>query len=904
MLNVTEEARPDHPLGGYGVGLGDSEKDRRIRELEAEIRRLWGEPGETAKVRSEDAVSIAQQDFVDTVESLEDGFFSLDREWRFIYLNRRAAENVGFAPEELIGKNIWEVFPTILGTAHETAYRKAMEERVSVSVEIWGTLTSKWYRLGASPSSSGIGVVWTDITEQHRLREALREQKEHYRTLFEASPAGILVFAPDGSILEFNERAHTQLGYSREEFSRLSLLDLEVDESPEEIRAHFERNLQAGSARFETRQRTKTGEIREVAVESRVLEVGSKKRLLSVFRDLTERKAHERQLAYLASYAEHNPSPVTEVDAQFRVRFANPAALLLFPRICEEATTHPWLTDWEATVRSLEAGTHPGFREVSVDGPTFYQHLVYLKDPKVVRIYAIDITARVQAEAALRESEERFRAMADGTPLMIWVTDERGVIHFVNRAYCEFFGTSVEEVRSGGWQPLVHPEDHAGYVKAFFESLREQKVFRAQARVRRVDGQWRWVESYGVPRFSSTGEFLGIAGSSPDITEQHCLQEALRTADRRKDEFLATLSHELRNPLAPICNSLYILQRATAGREQANRAAGIIERQVGHLTRLVDDLLDLTRISRGKVQLKLEFLDLGQLGRKIAQDYREMFEGNGIQFDSLIPDEPIWVYADRTRIAQVLCNLLGNSTKFTPQLGRVLFAIETAGSSVTVRVRDSGVGIPADVLPNLFQPFIQAAETLERSRGGLGIGLALVKGLAELHGGSVSVTSDGPGRGAEFLVRLPLVDTSAHQGMEASASILPQAPGYRAGRYKVLIVEDDVDAASSLKELLEMLGHQAQVAFDGPTGIALAKESTPDLLLCDIGLPAMDGYQVARLFREDPELREITLVALSGYALPDDVARAKESGFDQHLAKPPSLEELERVFSFGNSRRK
>lgn len=368
------------------------------------------------------------------------------------------------------------------------------------------------------------------------------------------------------------------------------------------------------------------------------------------------------------------------------------------------------------------------------------------------------------------------------------------------------------------------------------------------------------------------------------------VEEALQEADRYKDHFLAVLSHELRNPLAPIKNSLYLLGRAPPGSERANRARAVIDRQVGHLVRLVDDLLDVNRISRNKIYLKVELLEIGEVVQKTAEDYREILERDGIEFELHLPAEPIWIRADRTRIAQVLGNLLSNAVKFTARNSLVALGLEREGQTALLRVRDTGLGIPAEVLGQLFQPFMQAHQNLDRGRLGLGLGLALVKGLVELHGGTVSATSEGPGRGAEFTVRLPVTEG----GEQTTAQ---PATDSQAKRRSILIIEDNADAAESLKEVLELFGHEVRVAYDGPAGITAAAEAHPDVVLCDIGLPGMDGYQVAEALRADDRLRRIALIALSGYTQPEDVSRARRAGFDAHLAKPPSIEKIEELLA-------
>lgn len=370
------------------------------------------------------------------------------------------------------------------------------------------------------------------------------------------------------------------------------------------------------------------------------------------------------------------------------------------------------------------------------------------------------------------------------------------------------------------------------------------------------------------------------------VEERERAEQALRDADRRKDEFLAVLSHELRNPLAPIRSSLHVLEHEDADAEAAARAQQIIARQVGHLARLVDDLLDVTRIANGKLQVERRPVDLKELAQRTAEDHRALFSGREVALEVALPDAPLWVEGDATRLAQAIGNLLQNSAKFTSSGDSVRLSLDAVDGLAVLRVRDTGVGIDPAMIPRLFQPFSQDDTTLNRRLGGLGLGLALVKGLVERHDGTIDVSSGGKGAGAEFVVRLPLA--AAPPRIEVAPVAAPR-PRH------ILVIEDNLDAAESLQLALELEGHEVAVAYDGPQGIARARELTPEVVLCDIGLPGMDGYAVARALRREPRLRDTFLVALTGYALPEDHRRATDAGFDAHLTKPTTVEEVEAV---------
>ncbi len=365
-----------------------------------------------------------------------------------------------------------------------------------------------------------------------------------------------------------------------------------------------------------------------------------------------------------------------------------------------------------------------------------------------------------------------------------------------------------------------------------------------------------------------------------DVTEQKAATE-LRESDRRKSEFLALLSHELRNPLAPISNAVYLLDRAPAGSEQALKARAIISRQTKQLSRLVDDLLDLTRISKGKIELKLELVDLRGIVRRTCADHRTAFDLRGVELRLDDPVEPMFVRGDPARLVQVVGNLLHNSSKFTLSGGVTSVTVSIVLGRAEIRVCDSGIGIEPAQLGRLFVPFAQVDDSLARPRGGLGLGLSLVKGLVEAHGGTVTGKSEGLGRGSEFAVSLPLAARPV-----ASTAVAIRKPPPRS----VVVIEDNADAASTLAEVLTLGGHKVEIAFDGRSGVDLVRRVRPDFVFCDIGLPDLSGYEVAGVLRADETLRATRLVAVSGYAQPEDRECAREAGFEAHLAKPADLE--------------
>lgn len=367
----------------------------------------------------------------------------------------------------------------------------------------------------------------------------------------------------------------------------------------------------------------------------------------------------------------------------------------------------------------------------------------------------------------------------------------------------------------------------------------------------------------------------------------------LQRASAAKDEFLAMLAHELRNPLAATRNAVELIKRLDPADQRYLQALGTLERQVRHQGLLLDDLLDVSRITRGKILLRPRRVDLAELVRNAVQDHRRAMDDTGLRLEFSVPDEAVWVSGDPIRLGQTLDNLLNNALKFTDAGGSVHVGLTASGECAQLTVRDTGIGISPEMLPHLFESFAQADRTLDRSRGGLGLGLAVVKGLVNLHGGTVRATSDGPGTGAQFVIELPL----AGPGIAAPNAEVDAAVCHGPVSLRVLIIEDNRDAAETLRDLLELSGHIVDVAYSGTLGVEAARRFWPDAVLCDLGLPGMDGYEVAQALRLDPSTAEARLIAVTGYGQAEDRQRSLEAGFDLHLTKPVDPPEIERLLA-------
>jgi PAS domain S-box-containing protein len=497
----------------------------------------------------------------------------------------------------------------------------------------------------------------------------------------------------------------------------------------------------------------------------------------------------------------------------------------------------------------------------------------------------LDVTAQRRAEEQLRESEERFRAFMDNNPAATWVTDAEGRIRYVNATYRRLFKFPAREI-VGAFPSDLYPEEFAGeYVRTIRAVADSGEPLEIVERAPRRDGS---VGEFLVYKFPLPGgEWVG--GVAIDISERLRAEEQLRDADRRKDEFLALLAHELRNPLAPLRNGLQVMRLAGMNGEAAERARAVMERQLGHMVRLIDDLLDISRISRNKLELRRERVLLADVVASAVETARPALDAAGHEFAVALPPEPVYLDADLTRLAQVFSNLLTNAAKYTERGGNVWLTAAPGDDEVVVAVRDTGIGIPAEALPSIFDMFSQVDRSIERATGGLGIGLALVKGLVEMHGGRVAAASGGPGAGSTFSVTLP---RERERLFPAAPDVGPGGSVGRGPIRRILVVDDSRDSAQSMAAMLQLLGHDVRTAHDGVEAVAAAEAFRPDVILMDIGMPRLNGYDATRRIRAQPWGRDMTVVAVTGWGQAGDRARSRVAGCDGHLVKPVCLEDL------------
>jgi PAS domain S-box-containing protein len=505
-----------------------------------------------------------------------------------------------------------------------------------------------------------------------------------------------------------------------------------------------------------------------------------------------------------------------------------------------------------------------------------------------------------QVEDDLKRSEQRYSLTADAVDGIIYDLDVRTGNTRRSEGLFEVVGYHPDEVppTADWWDEQIHPDDLPrvnGEHQLAVATGADR--FVTTYRVRHKDGRWLHVMDRALFERNAADKVVRILGCAVDISEQKQAEETLREDDRRKDEFLATLAHELRNPLAPLRNALEVMRLDPGNLEMFAHLNEIMERQLGHLVRLVDDLLDVSRITRGKIELRSERIDVAKVVESALETSRPLIEAENHQLSVLLPGHPVFVMGDLTRLAQVVSNLLNNSAKYTPPHGQIGLTVEANGGELLIRVRDNGLGIPPTMLPRVFNMFTQVERTRDHAQGGLGIGLTLVRRLVEMHKGRVEAFSEGSNKGSEFVIHLPLAPVSSEDFRSDGAADTHLQDGAVRSRLRVLVVDDNLDSLTSLAMLLRMSGDEVRTATDGAAALDVAKAFRPEVVLLDLGLPGMDGYEVGRRIRKMPEARSAVLVAQTGWGQDEDRRRSAEAGFNAHLVKPVDPAELQRILA-------
>jgi PAS domain S-box-containing protein len=769
-----------------------------------------------------------------------------------------------------------------------------------------------------------IGTL-ADVTARRLGEDALRDREAMLHMAQAAAHAGVWAWDPTTDTSRWSAECHALYGTDPETFvpslhgwaSRLVPEDrdralaqvLRAAETGEEVTLEFRIMHPEGGLRWlwERAHMQRRG--------------GAGARMAGIVLDITERKLAEEDLRrserLYRGIGESIDYGMWICDPDGRCTYASQSFLDLIGMTQEACDAMGWVAAlhrddaaqtaeaWQACARS---GGPRWEREHRVRGRDGQWHFVLARgvpirdDAGTIVCWAgihLDITRLKRAEEVARTSEARLRVALRAASAGVWQLEvATGDLSFSDELLVLYGYEAAMPRRLETWLASVHPDDRERIESDLRRCLTsDTEEFRQEMRIfHPIHGERAILHTGRVER-DARGNALRMTGIHLDITERVAAEAALRLADRRKDEFLATLAHELRNPLAPIVNGLQLLRMQGVASTMSERALGMMERQVDQMVRLVDDLLEISRITRGVVELRREYIDIADVVASAVETSRPLVESRGHRLDIDVSQAPMWVYADAMRLAQVLTNLLGNAAKYTDDGGRIHLAARRESGEIAIAVRDDGIGIPRALLPRVFDLFAQVDRARQSAQGGLGIGLSLARSLVELHGGRIEARSDGPGAGSEFVVHLPAAplvsDASPAGDTRRAASQSKEAPR------RVLVVDDNTDAADSLAGLLRMRGHKVEIAYDGRSAVALARARPPEVVVLDIGLPGEDGYAIARRLRADPALLGTLLVALTGYGQAEDRRRSQEAGFDAHLVKPVVLAELDALLASG-----
>jgi len=930
--------------------------------------------------------STASQQLADEavaiLESISDGYFSVNRQGQVAYVNRQAERILAVPREQILGKTMSAAYPGLTGTAFEDAYVKAIREKIPTEVTAFYPEHGKWYEARIWPAATGITFYFRDVTAQVATEQALRESERSFRQLAESIPQIVWIVSASGQGIYFNRLWEDYTGVAIDATTPADVTDafIHPEDRAATMAAWGAAYAGGGAYQVEHRIRSKDGNYRWFLVRAepyknaageierwfgtstdihetklaRMALAASEERYRSLFETLeTAGRRHAFQLALADRIRPlSDPEEVTaaasellgkqlggkrvvygETDAagawiqmlpdwtdgsmasmrgvRLRLDDFGVAAVdllraghnLVLHDVTRDATTAPHAAAYRAAgmgaalgIPLMKNGRLHAVLSVHHDQPHHWsaEHIAMAEDMVDRTWFALEST---RAQAALRAERDRsqqiFDNMAEGIGLLdsdwtILQVNELGA-RLARREQAELVGRDV-------WTVLPHLV--GGPIEALYRRVRERQLPETLEHGYQLDsGATAWLEIRAYPLPEGR-----LAVFYRDISERKAAEATLREADRRKDEFLAMLAHELRNPLAPIGAAAHLLRMGRLDEARVRHTSQIIGRQVDHMTHLINDLLDVSRVTRGLVELEMAPVDIRHVVTDAVEQVAPLMQKRRHHLHSHIPPDTTIVLGDKKRLVQVLANILNNAAKYTDEGGRISLTSEVRADSVLIAVTDNGIGMTPELAARAFELFAQAERSSDRSAGGLGLGLALVKSLVELHGGGVTCTSAGPGQGSRFTVCLPRLHAGAADDPADPAADGPPAPGSPALR--VLVVDDNTDAAAMLAMVLETYGHEVGVEHGSLAALARARDTRPDVCILDIGLPDIDGYELAGRLRAQPETRDAVLVAVTGYGHESDRRKALAAGFDHHLVKPADTAQLAAILAgIGKGRR-
>jgi PAS domain S-box-containing protein len=887
----------------------------------------------TDRKNAELALQLANQQVSNIIESITDAFMAIDSQWRYTYVNATAEKLHQRSRNDLLGRSIWEIFAAE-AESNSTLYQefhRVVNEQVSVKFEKFSPSLQMYIEVSAYPAADGLTAYWSDISDRKRTEEELRQKNAILNVINESAPTPIFVKDRQGCIIYANPATLEALGKPAAEVIGRRDRDLyAVPELGAIVSANDRRIMESGQT--EVVEESPDGINTFLGTKAPYRnEAGEVIGLIGISNNITNRKraevALQEQTKLLQVIIDSIGDGLILANQQGEFVLFNRAAVKMFGQLTNEKSSQEWSSTYglfladqktlfpeeELPLTRAIKGEYVNDVAIFVRRQDCEDRWISISGYPVVDtsreitggvIVCRDITERKQSEAALLESEQRFRNMANNAPFMVWVTDSTGYCTFLSESWYEFTGQTEETGLGFGWINAVHPEDREQAMNVFLRAHERQEPYSTEFRLGRKDGGYSWALDAAAPRFTESGQFEGYIGSAIDITERKQVEterdmvlqleqtaraEAER-ANRIKDEFLAVLSHELRSPLNPILGWSQLLIGGKLSAAKTAQAFETIERNARLQSQLIEDLLDVSRILQGKLRLNVAPVNIATIILSALETVQLAAEAKKIQVQTILNPDVGLVVGDTGRLQQIMWNLLSNAVKFTPEGGRVEVKLAQIAREVQIQISDTGKGIIPDFLPYVFEHFRQEDGATTRKFGGLGLGLAIVRQLIELHGGRVFAESPGEGQGATFTVRLPLLnddsrtqeETELHSSESANLSSLPLA-GLR-----ILVVDDEPDSRDFVAFVLEDAGAEVISLSSAAEVLLSIAQTAPDLIVSDIGMPEMDGYMLIRHIRTQlgTQGRELVAIALTAYAGEANERQVLQAGFQKHLSKP------------------
>lgn len=785
-----------------GDADGDEEKELRLAALQtANSISQARKKAETELLAVQDALRESNERISGILESITDGFIVIDREWRFSYLNQRAAEvfkRLNRTRDDMLGKNIWDEFPDVANTIIHKQFALTMQQAIAADFEFYYPPLESWFQFRVYPGNEGISIYFQDITQRKHAEEQTKQQREWFRVTLSSIGDAVITTDTQGNVTFLNPIAETLTGW----------LARDADGQP------LDRVLRIVNDKT---QQAIQSLIAPVLTEGKTMALGSQTTLIA-----KDGKAVA---------VENRAAPIRDGG--------------------------------------------------KISGAVIVFH---------------DVAERRKAEKDLRASEERLRAVFNQAAVGIAVAELTGRFVEMNRKFTDILGYSIAELQQLTFAEITHTEDLPETRRQVQRLLAgEIPEYVLEKRYVHKSGRAIWSLTTVTTLRDIDGRPEQLIGVIEDITARRQMADALREGDRRKDEFLATLAHELRNPLAPIRHAAALLNSPQANDIQRRWGSDVIARQVKHMALLLDDLLDISRITRGRLELKREYAFLHALVIAAVETARPLIDQKQQQLTVELPDAPVELEVDPLRLSQVLSNLLTNASKYTDANGCIALKATLNEQHLYIAIKDNGIGLKTENIGQLFEMFSQIDSAIDRAQGGLGIGLALVKGLVELHGGRVEAHSAGIGRGSEFVVSLPK-QCVVTKMLTPSATPSPLDVAQSKQR-TILIVDDNRDAVESLAMILSLSDHTVYVAHSGMEALEQAKQHKPQAVILDIGMPGMSGYEVARRLRAEAWGQQMTIIAVTGWGQEGDRQQSFAAGINHHLTKPIDIAQIEALLA-------